>query len=305
MVDEIKASDGQLATVASGGAIARPRASFLPRGRRLKTIVTSAVVLAYLFAVLLPIYWMFKSSFSENGEMYGVAIQFFPTSLSLVQYAEAINKWRFLQFLGNTITVAVLTTFFTVIMASLAAYSLSRLRYPGRAALARSILFVYLIPGGLLFIPLFILINSLGLLNSLLALILVYQTFAIPFCTWMLIGYFKGIPLELEEAALIDGCTRVGAMVRVLLPLAAPGLVAAAIFTFTLSWKEFLYALIMINNNSAKTLPVGLASLIRGDIYLFGPMMAGSVMAALPVMVLYMVGQRFVVAGLAAGAVKG
>ena len=284
---------------------ARSHASSLRRGRRLKRLAVYATVVFYLIFVLVPLYWMFRSSIAENAEMYGTEIQFFPSRFTLAQFDAAINKWRFGEFLGHTITVALTTTFFTVIMASLAAYSLARLRYPGRAALARSILFVYLVPGGLLFIPLFILMQRFGLLNTLLVLIVTYQTFAIPFCTWMLIGYFKGIPIELEEAALIDGCTRLGAMWRVLLPLAAPGMVAAAIFTFTLSWNEFLYALIFCNSNSCKTLPVGLAGLIRGDIYLFGPMMAGSVIAAVPVMLLYMAAQRFVVAGLAAGAVKG
>jgi multiple sugar transport system permease protein len=281
------------------------RTTSLRRGRTLKKVAVLTTVGVYMFAVMLPLYWMFRSSISENAEMYGVGIEFFPSKFTLAQFETAINKWRFGQFLGNTIIVAVLTTMLTVVMAALAAYSLVRLRYPGRKALARSILFVYLVPGGLLFIPLFIVMQRLGLLNSLLALIVTYQTFAIPFCTWMLIGYFKGIPVELEEAALIDGCTRLGAMRRVLLPLAAPGLVAAAIFTFTLSWNEFLYALIFCNRNDCRTLPIGLAGLIRGDIYLWGPMMAGSVMAAIPVMVLYMTAQRFVVAGLAAGAVKG
>jgi ABC-type glycerol-3-phosphate transport system permease component len=248
---------------------------------------------------------MFRSSISVNAEMYGARLSFIPTEFTLVQFEQAINKWRFGLFLQNTIVVAVLTTILTTVVASLAAYSLVRLRYPGRQSLARSILFVYLIPGGLLFIPLFILMQRLGLLNSLFSLVITYQTFAIPFCTWMLIGYFRGIPPELEEQALIDGCTRLQAMRKVLIPLAAPGLVAAAIFTFTLAWNEFLYALIFINVNSARTLPVGLAGLIRGDIYLWGPMMAGSVLAAVPVMALYMTAQRFVVQGLAAGAVKG
>jgi multiple sugar transport system permease protein len=293
-----------MAATTSAAAV-RERGTSLRGGKRTKRIVVYATVLIYLFVVLIPLYWMFRSSISENAEMYGVAIQFFPSTFTLAQFDAAWNKWRFGQFLGNTITVALLTTLFTVIMSSLAAYSLARLRYPGRKALARSILFVYLVPGGLLFIPMFIVMQRIGLLNSLLAMIVTYQTFAIPFCTWMLIGYFKGIPLELEEAALIDGCTRLGAMRRVLLPLAAPGMIAAAIFTFTLAWNEFLYALIFCNSNSCRTLPVGLATLIRGDIYLFGPMMAGSVMAAIPVMLLYMFAQRFVVAGLAAGAVKG
>jgi multiple sugar transport system permease protein len=291
--------------VAASVTAPRARVSSLRRGRTLKKYVVWSVALFYLFIVLLPIYWMFRSSISENAEMYGVGIEFFPSKFTLAQFETAIYKWRFGQFLGNTIIVSFLTMVCTVVMASLAAYSLVRLRYPGRKALARSILFVYLVPGGLLFIPLFILMQRLGLLNSLIALVITYQTFAIPFCTWMLIGYFKGIPVELEEAAMIDGCSRLGALRRVLLPLAAPGLVAAAIFTFTLSWNEFLYALIFCNRNDCRTLPIGLAGLIRGDIYLWGPMMAGSVMAAIPVMILFVSAQRFVVQGLAAGAVKG
>ena len=277
----------------------------LRRGKTQKQVVVYLTVLFYLLVVMLPIYWMFRTSITENESLYGVTLSFFPDKLTLAQFDQAINKWRFGHFLGNSIIVAVCTTTLTTILASLAAYSLVRLRYPGRAQLARSVLFVYLIPGGLLFIPLFIMMQRIGLLNSLLSLILTYQTFAIPFCTWMLIGYFKGIPPEMEEAALIDGCNRVQTLTKVLIPMAAPGLVAAAIFTFTLSWNEFLYALIFINTNTARTLPVGLATLIRGDIYLFGPMMAGSVMATLPVMILYMAAQRFVVQGLAAGAVKG
>jgi len=274
------------------------------RGRT-KRIVVYATIAFYLFIVLLPLYWMVRSSISENDQMYGTAIQFFPTKFTLAQYDAAINKWRFGLFLSNSIAVALVTTLLTTIMATLAAYSLVRLRFPGRQALARSILFVYLIPGGLLFIPLFMIMQRIGLLNSQLSLVVSYQSFAIPFCTWMLIGYFKGIPPEMEEAAMIDGASRLQAMRMVLLPMAAPGLVAAAVFTFTLSWNEFLYALVFITSESYRTLPVGLAGLIRGDIYLWGPMMAGSVLAAIPVMVLYTLANRMLVQGLAAGAVKG
>ena len=281
-------------------------ASLLGSARgRTKRIVVYVTIAFYLFIVLLPLYWMVRSSISENDQMYGTAIQFFPTKFTLAQYDAAINKWKFGLFLSNSIAVALVTTFLTTIMATLAAYSLVRLRFPGRQALARSILFVYLIPGGLLFIPLFMIMQRIGLLNSQLSLVISYQSFAIPFCTWMLIGYFKGIPPEMEEAAMIDGASRLQAMRLVLLPMAAPGLVAAAVFTFTLSWNEFLYALVFITSESYRTLPVGLAGLIRGDIYLWGPMMAGSVLAAIPVMVLYTLANRMLVQGLAAGAVKG
>ncbi|MCC6179492.1 MAG: carbohydrate ABC transporter permease [Chloroflexi bacterium] len=283
----------------------RPRALFGSPRTRVKKILVYGTIAFYLFIVLLPLYWMLRSSISENAEMYGTSVSFFPTKLTLAQFEQAINKWQFGLYLSNSIAVALVTTTLTTVMATLAAYSLVRLRYPGRAALARSILFVYLIPAGLLFIPLFMIMQRLGLLNSQLSLVISYQTFAIPFCTWMLIGYFKGIPAEMEEAALIDGATRLQAMRHVMIPMAAPGLVAAAVFTFTLAWNEFLYALVFITSNTYRTLPVGLAGLIRGDIYLWGPMMAGSVMAAIPVMVLYTVANRFLVQGLAAGAVKG
>ena len=274
------------------------------RGRT-KRIVVYATIAFYLFIVLLPLYWMVRSSIAENDQMYGTAIELFPSKFTLAQFDAAINKWKFGLFLSNSIAVALVTTLLTTIMATLAAYSLVRLRFPGRAALARSILFVYLIPGGLLFIPMFMIMQRLGLLNSQLSLVISYQSFAIPFCTWMLIGYFKGIPPEMEEAAQIDGASKIQSMRLVLLPMAAPGLVAAAVFTFTLSWNEFLYALVFITSESYRTLPVGLAGLIRGDIYLWGPMMAGSVLAAIPVMVLYTLANRMLVQGLAAGAVKG
>ncbi len=282
------------------------RASVFGSSRgRTKRIVVYATIAFYLFVVLLPLYWMFRSSIAENDQMYGTTIEFFPKKLTLAQFDQAINKWKFGLFLSNSVAVGLVTTALTTVMATLAAYSLVRLRYPGRAALARSVLFVYLIPGGLLFIPMFMIMQRLGLLNSQLALVISYQSFSIPFCTWMLIGYFKGIPPEMEEAAMIDGASRLQAMRLVLLPMAAPGLVAAAVFTFTLAWNEFLYALVFITSESYRTLPVGLAGLIRGDIYLWGPMMAGSVLAAIPVMVLYTLANRMLVQGLAAGAVKG
>jgi multiple sugar transport system permease protein len=292
-----------LSTPAASGLAVRPRAF---NWRRLaKQALVYGTILFYLFVVLLPLYWMFKSSISVNAEMYGSGVKLIPSQVTFEHFVVGWNKWNFGLGLRNSLVVASITTALAVLMSCLGAYSLVRLRYPGRAALARSILFVYLIPGSLVFIPLFILMNQLRLVNTHLSLILSYLTFAIPFCTWMLIGYFKGIPTELEEAALIDGCTRLQSLYKVLIPLSAPGIVAAAIFSFSLSWNEFLYALIFVTTPSNKTLPPLISNLIRGDIYLWGPMMAGSVLAAAPVVILYIISQRFVVQGLGAGAVKG
>lgn len=273
--------------------------------RLLKQVLVYGTVASYAFVVLLPLYWMLKSSVSVNAEMYGSGIRLLPSQLTFEHFDQGWNKWTFGLGLRNSLIVAGLTTTFAVIISCLGAYSLVRLRFPGRAALARSILFVYLIPGSLVFIPLYILMNQLRLVNSHMALVLSYLTFAIPFCTWMLIGYFKGVPTEMEEAAMIDGCSRLQSLWKVLIPLSAPGLVTAGIFSFTLAWNEFLYALILVTTNNNKTLPPMIANLVRGDIYLWGPMMAGSIIAAAPVVLLYIVSQRFVVQGLGAGAVKG
>jgi len=181
----------------------------------------------------------------------------------------------------------------------------ARLRFPGRETVATLILVLYLVPPALLFIPLYRVLAELGATNSLFALFLSYPTFTVPFCTWLLIGFFKALPTELEEAALVDGATRPQALVRVLLPLAAPGIVASAIFAFTLSWNEFLYALIFITDETATTVPVGLNLLIYGDVFHWGQLMAASVITTVPVVALYMFIHRWMVEGLAAGSVKG
>ena len=156
----------------------------------------------------------------------------------------------------------------------------------------------------MLFVPLYVIVTALGLGNTQQGLVLTYLTFTIPFCTWMLMGYFRGMPVELEEQAMVDGCTKIGAMLRVLLPLSAPGLVASAIFSFTLAWNEFLLALVITMDQSTMTVPIKLSMMVAGDQYIWGQLMAGAVLASIPVGILYFIGQRFVVQGLAAGAVK-
>jgi len=212
---------------------------------------------------------------------------------------------RFFVNIQNSVIVATTTTVVSVTMSVLAAFAVVRLRFYGRVWIARLILFKYLLPTTLIYIPLFLVVNGLGLANTLQSLIFTYLSFSIPFATWLLMGYFRGIPAELEEQAMIDGCSRIGAMLRVLLPIAAPGVVAAAIFTFTGAWNEFLLALVFINRPALQTVPVKLSSMIVGDQYVWGSIMAGAILASLPVVVLYFLAQRFVVSGLAAGAVKG
>jgi multiple sugar transport system permease protein len=262
-------------------------------------------LLFFLLWVVFPFYWMVATSVRPNAELYSRNVTLLPQEFTLDHYRTELDRYQFGVRLRNSIVVASATTVLTMAVSSLGAFSVTRLRYRGRAAIARSILFVYLIPGSLLFIPLYIIVSSMGLTNTLLSLIVTYLTFSIPFCTWMLMGYFRNIPKDMEEAAMIDGCTRLQTFYKILLPLAAPGLVAAGIFAFTLSWNEFLFALIFITSSQLQTVPVGLASHIVADIYMWGPLMAGSTMAAIPVIILYMLAQRALVQGLFAGSVRG
>ncbi len=204
----------------------------------------------------------------------------------------------------NSLIVATAATIVSVFISTLAAYSLVRLQYRGRIWMGRLILFSYLTPSALLFIPLAVIINRLQLGNTLHGLIFVYLTFAAPLSTWLLMGFFRGIPIDLEEQAMVDGATRLQSLFLILLPVIAPGIVAVSVFTFTGAWNELLLALIFITSTDLRTIPVALQYLITGDVFRWGMIMAGAVLAAVPVMVLYYLSQRFVVAGIGAGAVK-
>lgn len=284
--------------------MARQRISYAWQ-RRITRVLFYAVLAIYLIWVLFPFYWMVVTSLRPDSEMYTKDVTLWPQTVTFDHYRTEIKRYQFLDRLRNSIVVAGTTTFLTIVVSSLGAFSITRLRYRGRAALARSILLVYLIPGSLLFIPLYIIMYRSGLANTLYSLIITYLTFSVPFCTWMLMGYFRGIPIDMEEAAQIDGCTRLQTFYKILLPLAGPGMVAAGIFSFTLAWNEFLYALVFITSSELQTVPVGLASHIVADIYMWGPLMAGATMAAVPVVILYIIAQRALVQGLFAGSVRG
>jgi multiple sugar transport system permease protein len=273
--------------------------------RRVATIVPSTlVVVALTLFVSVPLYSMVVTAVKTDREIYD-DFTYLPKRPTLEQFERVIGKERFFVNIRNSLVVATTSTVVSVLMSVLAAFAVVRLRFTGRIWVARVILFKYLLPTSLIYIPLFLVVNSLGLTNTLQSLIFTYLSFSIPFATWLMMGYFRGIPPDLEEQAMIDGCSRVGAMLRVLLPVAAPGLVAASIFTFTGAWNEFLLALVFINRPDLQTVPVKLAGMIVGDQYVWGMIMAGAILASIPVVALYFLAQRFVVAGLAAGAVKG
>lgn len=268
-----------------------------------KIVFYTLLVLLAIF-ILFPVYYMVIVSLKLPKDIYR-SPSLLPTNATLKNFIDLFTKQNFLQNIRNSLVVAGSATLISVFISCLAAYSLVRLRYRYRDWIGRLILFTYLTPGALLFIPLAVIIARLQLGNKLEGLIFVYLTFSAPLSTWLMMGYFRSIPADLEEQAMVDGSTRLGALFRIVLPLATPGLIAVSVFTFTGAWNELLYALIFITSPSKQTVPVAVSYLITGDVFRWGLIMAGSVSAAVPVMVLYYLGQRFVVQGLATGAVKG
>jgi multiple sugar transport system permease protein len=266
-------------------------------------VVTYGLLAVFVTMVAVPLFWMVTTAIKTNKELYE-DFSYVPHRPTLENFVRVIVREKLLTNIRNSFSVAMVTTLITVLVSSLAAFSIVRYRYPGREWIGRLILFKYLLPSAMLFVPLYVIVTALGLGNTQQGLILTYLTFTIPFCTWMLMGYFRGMPVELEEQAMVDGCTKIGAMLRILLPLSAPGLVASAIFSFTLAWNEFLLALVITMDQSTMTVPIKLSMMVVGDQYIWGQLMAGAVLASVPVGVLYFIGQHFVVQGLAAGAVK-
>lgn len=286
------------------GASAKP--VFKPEGReRIGIVVRILILLPIMVFVLFPFYWVMITSFKTTPQISQRQSIFWPDPPTLVQYQELIFNSPFLVWLGNSLFVAAVSTLISVVIAALAAYALTRLKFLGAGLLTTAILITYLLPGTLIFIPLYQTLSDMGLINSYGALLATYPTFLVPFATWVLIGYFRSIPVELEEAAMIDGASRLYAFIRITLPLAAPALLSVALFAFTNAWNEFLFAFVFITSESLRTLPIGLQSMVVGDILPWGELMAASLLTAIPVAVLYMYAQRFLVGGLTVGAVKG
>jgi multiple sugar transport system permease protein len=265
--------------------------------------LTYLFLMLFVFMVAVPLFWMVTTAIKTNKELYE-DFSYFPRQMTLENFTRVIVREGLLTNIRNSFTVATATTIITVIVSAMAAFSITRYRYRGRDWIGRIILFKYLLPSAMLFIPLYVIVTALGLGNTQQGLALTYLTITIPFCTWMLMGYFRSMPVELEGQAMVDGCSKIGALMRILLPLSAPGLVASAIFSFTLAWNEFLLALVITMDQSTMTVPIKLTMMVVGDQYIWGQLMAGAVLASIPVAVLYFIGQRFVVQGLAAGAVK-
>jgi multiple sugar transport system permease protein len=275
--------------------------------RRINRVLFPYVPLTIVLIVLLfPFYWMLVTSLKSLGETYDLSTPLIVKAPTLGNYVWLFTKSSFARWYLNTFVLATLTTLFSLVVSIMAGYAIAHLRFSGAAVIGILIFVTYLIPRTLLFIPVAVVTQQLGVYGKLSSLFLVYPTFVIPFCTWLLSGYFRTLPLEPEECAMIDGCSRIGAIVRITLPLAVPGILTAAIFGFTLAWNELLYAIVLVNGEMNRTLAVGLVnSLVNRDTYMWGPLMAGATMGSIPVAILYFFFMDLYVGGLTAGAVKG
>ena len=267
-------------------------------------------MVVFILFTLFPFYWMAITAIRPDGELYRTwrqasATPFWTLEPTLEHFKGLLQTTAFPQWLWNTMLIAIVSTIISLICGMFAGYALARLKFRGSEFLGTAIFVTYLVPQTLLFIPLADIIRGMQIGNTPWALMLTYPTILIPFCTWLLMGYFKTIPRELEECARIDGATRFGAMVRIIFPVAVPGILSAGIFAFTLSWNEFIYALVFMASAEQKTVPVGVVSeLIRGDIFFWGQLMAGALLGSVPVALVYSFFVEYYVTGLS-GSVKG
>jgi multiple sugar transport system permease protein len=262
-------------------------------------------LLVFLFVLLFPFYWMGVTTFKPDNELLSRdGNPFWIVAPTLAHIEKLLFKTEYPQWMWNTVVVSVTATFFSLLASVFAAYAIERLRFSGAKNVGLGIFLAYLVPPSILFIPLASVVFQMGLFDTRLALILTYPTFLIPFCTWLLMGYFRSIPMELEECALIDGANRWQILVKIILPLAVPGLISAGIFAFTLSWNEFIYALTFVSSSEVKTLPVGVVTeLVEGDVYHWGALMAGALFGSLPVALIYSFFVEYYVSGMT-GSVK-
>jgi multiple sugar transport system permease protein len=275
--------------------------SSLPR----RWVVLYLPLAGFVFVLLFPFYWMAVTSLKPDNELLSrEGNPFWVISPTLAHFNKLVFHTAYPEWLWNTVIISVAATFISLLASVLAAYAIERLRFKGSRHVGLSIFLAYLVPPSILFIPLAAIVFQLGLFDTRWALILTYPTFLIPFCTWLLMGYFRSIPYELEECALIDGATRMQILVKIILPLSVPGLISAGIFAFTLSWNEFIYALTFVSSSEVKTVPVGVVTeLVEGDVYHWGALMAGALLGSLPVAIIYSFFVEYYVSGLT-GAVK-
>jgi len=283
----------------------------MQRRKPIETVFIYFFALVVAFVILAPLFWLFISSISTSTELLNAPVHWIPQEPTFERYGQILRATGsdaaaiFRQSMANSFIVASFVTFICVFFGSLAAYSFARMNFGGQISLLYVMLFSYMLPPIMILVPLYTVMRDLHLMDTRLGLIIVYSALIMPFAVWIMRGYFQTIPHELEDAARIDGCTRIGALVKVVGPLSAPGLVATALFCFLLSWEEFLLALIFTGSPAAKTIPVAIAEFTGRHMIDYGMMAAGGVTAAIPPILIALVFQRYLISGLTSGAVKG
>jgi len=296
-----------LAATAPAVRRAGPRTS-LHRSRRWALIASYVFLIMFAIFFLIPPYYMVVTAFKTDAEVAHMATNpwIIADGVTLDQFRILLTQTDFLIYFKNTAIVTVCVVVITMVVSVLAAFSLGRMKFWGSGVLATGIFLTYLVPDTLLFIPLFQIVKALGLLNSYWGMVVVYPTLTVPFCTWIMIGYFQSIPKELDEAALIDGAGHMQMLTKIFIPVALPGIIAATIFAFTVSWAAFVYPMAFLYSSDQQVLTVGtVTSLIRADVYKWGMLMAGALVAAAPPLIIYAFLMDYYIAGLTAGATKG
>lgn len=273
--------------------------------KKQRTWIWYVIIALFLIESLFPIYWMIATSFKSFEEVYTLVPTLIPEKLLWKNYTELFTRYNFGPALFNSIVVSSVVAVLTIVVSLYCAYAVVRMEFKGKKIMPQLFLMAYLIPRTILFIPIYLMLARIGLLNSVWGLLLVYPTITIPYATWILITYFQGLPKELEEAAFVDGATRRQVIWKVLFPIAKPSLVSTLIFSFTLCWSEYIYALVLINDKFERTITVALSSMLVADIIPWGSLSAGAVICALPIMIVYVFASKHIVSGLTMGSVKG
>jgi multiple sugar transport system permease protein len=275
------------------------------RGRK-AAFAANLITWPLVLLVAFPLVWMLVTSVKPQAELFVSPPTLVPGAVTFEHYSRVLTDTPFLQYFGNSLILAFSTTALVVAVSTLGAYSLVRFSYPGREKLAGLVLFTYLLPSVVLISPLYLMLVSIGLANTLASLVIAYTTFALPYALWLLRSFMAGIPEDLEAAAMVDGASRMGAFVDVVLPQALPGIISTALFTFILAWNEYLYALVLVNSDEARPLTTGVMNmLITAFNVEWSLLMAASVMMSVPLIVIFAFLQRYLTSGFGAGGVKG
>lgn len=275
--------------------------------KRMKIIVGGIALSSLALFVgwtLLPYFWMVVTAFRPESEFYR-SFSIIPQKFTLDNFIYLFTRFSYFKFFFNSVKVTMISTVISLIISVFAAYAIARLTFKGNKVIGKAVFFTYLLPQAVLVIPLYLLLNYMHTINTLWSLYISYPIAIVPFCTWLLIGYFSKIPRELDEAAMIDGTSRMGVLFRIVLPLSGPGLTATAIFSIVNAWNQYLYPLVFTSNDADRVLTVALPAFIMGDIYVWGALMAAALVTAFPFLILFIALQKFVVGGMTAGAVKG